>query len=247
MEIRKKEIIKRCVWIASVIVGIIVVGLIILKYQVVGETNMPFKLSKITTISTAEGIQNDDNTQEFKWNINVNQSNDIYFFIDKNENYQKQAVIDAVSIENIKTVQAPSKGNIKVYMPNSGNGRKFVYDDAFLVNNKLTYQGSKESNEKALQIGNQGGKILIRFANTNIGTYKSNDDTEIKHDGTLITKIGATKEEIQFKVNFDFVIKIDNIKYKANITLDLPCENILEKGMAEKEKTDMNNIVFKRM
>ena len=247
MGIEKKEIIKRALGIGFGIIAIAIVGLIILKYQVKGETNMPFNLSKITVISTAEGVRNEVDNQDFKWNINVNQSNDIYFFVDKNENHKKQAVIDFISIENIKILQAPSKGEVKIFMPNSGEGRRFLYDEMFLVKEKLTYQGAKESNEKALQIGNQGGKALIRFANINIATYKSNDDTEIKHDGTLLTKTGVKNEEIQFKANFDLVIKIDDIKYKANITLDFPCGNILDNGMSETEKTDMSDIVFKRI
>jgi len=249
MDINRKETIKNCIAISMLIIIISIVAIIIIKYQVSGETNMPFNLTKITIISTAEGVQaeNIEEQESTKWNLSINQSNDVYFFIDKNEEYKKSASLDNVTIENIKVSTAPVKGEIKTYMPNSAEGRRFVYDNSLLVNNKLSYTGAKASDEKNLEIGNQGGKALIRFANTNICTYNSNEDTEIIHDGTLIAKTNTKNEEIQFSVNFDFIITSRNIKYKANITLDFPYENILEKGTTQIEKTDMSNIIFKRI
>ena len=71
--------------ISVLMVVIIVVILIIIQYQIEGEKNMPYQLSKITIISTAEGEQNTENPEESsKWNLSVNQNNDVYFFIDKN-------------------------------------------------------------------------------------------------------------------------------------------------------------------
>lgn len=249
MDINKKETIKHCIAISILIIIISIVAILIIRYQVDGETNMPFNLSKITIISTAEGVQaaNVEGQENTKWNLSINQSNDVYFFIDKNEEYKKSATIDNISIENIKVSTIPLKGEVKTYMPNSADGRKFIYNDTFLVNEKLTYTGAKASNEKTLEIGNQGGKALIRFANTNICTYNSNEDIEVVHDGTLIAKTDTKNEEIQFAVNFDFIITSRNIKYKANITLDFPYGDILEEGTTEIEKTDMNDIIFKRI
>ena len=248
MDIKKRETIKCCVAISLLIIVIAIVVILILKYQVNGETNMPFNLSKITIISTAEGEQNKtEGAENFKWDFNINQNNDIYFFIEKNECYKKASLIKSVSIENIDINQKPTNGTIKVYMPNSSDGRRYVYDDSFLVKNKLEYKGAQASNEKNLEIGNQGGNVLIRFANMNASTYTSNDDTEIVHDGTLLAKTGISNENIKFAVNFDFIINTSNIKYKANITLDLPYGNILKDGKTELEKTDMSDIVFKRM
>ena len=42
---------------------------------------MPFKLSKITVISTAEGEEKTGEEQTNKWDLTVNQNNDIYFRI----------------------------------------------------------------------------------------------------------------------------------------------------------------------
>ena len=132
-------------------------------------------------------------------------------------------------------------------MPNSLEGRTFTYDASYLVENGLAYKGGKTSNPKTLEICNQGGSAVIRFANTNVGNFVSNDDTEVQHNGTLLTKIGTTEEETKFQVNFDFIIQANKIKYKTNITLSLPCENLLTEGTSNKEITDMSGIVFKRI
>ena len=232
--------------ISVLMVVIIVVILIIIQYQIEGEKNMPYQLSKITIISTAEGEQNTENPEEnSKWNLSVNQNNDVYFFIDKNTD--KDELLDSVTIDNINVTKQPAKGVVKVFMPNSLEGRTFTYDASYLVENGLAYKGGKTSNPKTLEICNQGGSAVIRFANTNVGNFVSNDDTEVQHNGTLLTKIGTTEEETKFQVNFDFIIQANKIKYKTNITLSLPCENLLTEGTSNKEITDMSGIVFKRI
>ena len=35
-------------------------------------------------------------------------------------------------------------------------------------------------------------------------------------------------------------------EYKANVSLDLPIEGILEKGTTSQEITDLKNVIFKR-
>ena len=57
-ESRKKEKIKACIAIAVILLAILITGIISIKYYVEGETDMPFTLSKITIVSTAEGVQN---------------------------------------------------------------------------------------------------------------------------------------------------------------------------------------------
>ena len=103
-ENRKKEIIKASVAIASIILVIIVVVLINFKYNIEGEKNMPFKLSKITIVSTAEGIENEQ-TEE-KWNFSIFQNNDVYFSIEKNENNKEDIEIHTYGIENDSEVMA---------------------------------------------------------------------------------------------------------------------------------------------
>ena len=52
-----KRAIKASISIAMLIVILTIVVIVIIKYNVEGEKNMPFKLSKITIISTAEGLE----------------------------------------------------------------------------------------------------------------------------------------------------------------------------------------------
>lgn len=132
-------------------------------------------------------------------------------------------------------------------MPNSSDGRLFSYEKEYLLEeNKLTYRGASKSNSKTLEIGNQGGTAVIRFSNTKIGDYISNEDQEITHDASLLTKVGTQIEELKFNVEFDFIIHLKNTNYIAHITLELPCTtNLIEEGTASEEITD--GFVFKRM
>lgn len=248
MNNKLKERIKLSFAIAVLAIVIIVVLMIVVQYQVQGETNMPYKLSKITIISTAEGEEKEVEEQTNKWDFDINQNNDIYFFIEPNgENTKEYDLLESVTIENISVTKSPVKGEIKTFMPNSEGERTFTYDEQYLVEDKLEYTGSKNNNPKTLEIGSKGGSAIIRIANTNIGEYISNEDAEIKHDGSLITKIGLTDQDINFSVNFDLILQINKIKYKANITLDLPCENLTNNGTTTREITDMSDIIFKRV
>ena len=249
MKIDKEDKIKNSLAISFLLLVTVLVFIIIIKYQVEGEKNMPFALSKITIISTAEGQERiaEEGQEVSRWNLDIYQKNDVYFFIDKNEEYKKTKTIDSVYIENIQITKKPEVGTIKTYMPSSLEGRLFKYNEEFLVEEKLEYKGDGADNYQNLEIGNQGGKILLDFANTGIGSFISNDEQEIKHDGTLLTKANVSNEQIKFEVNFDFIIKVNNVKYKANITLNMPEGNILEDGRSTIEKTDMSDIIFKRI
>ena len=182
-----------------------------------------------------------------KWNFKIYQNNDVYIYIDKNENYRGQEKsIKSVKIENINITKAPNVGRIQTYMPNSVDGRLFDYSDEYVVNEKLEYKGAEESNPKTLEIGSNGGSLLLSFSNTGLETYSSDKDKEITHDGTLLEKINVTNEDIAFDVSFDIVITVDNCSYRANTTLQLPCGNIIDEGTCNIEKTDMSDIIFKR-
>lgn len=241
-----KRTIKASLSIVLLAIILVIVVIIIMKYNVEGEKNMPFELSKITIISTAEGIEDQKNDNNAKWKLNILQNNDLYFTISKNKNYNKEELIENVKIENIKIETKPKIGQIKAYMPNSSDGRIYQYKDEYVITDNLEYIGSNTNNAKTLEIGNQGGNILISFVNTEIGTYESNDDDLIKHDGTLINKLGKTKEDLNFSISFDLVIKVKNKSYRSNINLDLPCGDILQEGTSTCEITDTERLIFKR-
>ena len=241
---KKKQMIKKWIAISILIIIFIIVGIIMIKYEVEGDKNMPFNLSKIVIVSTAEGVEAEGKS---KWNFNIYQNNDIYFYIDKNNEYLGDSTyIEKIKIENIQITKVPTVGEIKAYMPNSLEGRLYSYDDTYIIEEKLEYKGGVKSNSQTLEIGNQGGNALIRFSNTNLGTYSSDEDKEIIHDGTLLNKLELKQEDINFAVSFDFVIEVQNHQYRANINLDLPHGNIIEDGTASYEKIDMNDVIFKR-
>lgn len=239
-----KQRLKLCLAIIIVVIILAIVGMIMIRYEVEGDKNMPYNLSKIMIVSTAEGVENEG---ENKWNFDVYQNNDLYFYIDKNDNYKGNDIyIEKVRIENIKIINAPKVGEIKAYMPNSTDGRLYSYNNSYIIEEKLEYSGAGKSNSKTLKIGSQGGNALIRFSNTKLGVYSSDKDKEIIHDGTLLQKLKLKQDDISFTVSFDFVIEVKNYEYRANITLDLPYGNIVENGTESIEKIDMNDIIFKR-
>ena len=243
---------------------IIFIATIIMQYNEEGEKDMPFEISKITIVSTAEGIEkdkivelnsNEENNNEQKseevkenstWKFDVIQNNDLYFTISKNDSYAKEEVIKSVKINNIKILEGPKVGTIKTYMPNSLEGRRFNYQEEYLVGEELTYKGASKSDEKNLEIGNQGGNFSFSLCNTELGTYESNDDTEIKHDASLIEKMGIKEEDLKFKVSFDLSIELEKKTYITTISIDLPCENLFSQGKSTKIIENTSQFIFKR-
>ena len=231
---RKNEIIKAGIAIIVIIVAIFIVFTLGYKYKVEGERKMPFKLSKVTVVSTVEGEEN-KNSEE-KWNLNIFQNNDVYFSIEKNEESDKEDIIQTVTIQNIKVTKSPKIGKIVTFMPNSSEGRLFNNAEDTIVEDKLTYRGSNRSDSKTLEISNQGGTAVIRFSIGDLGKYISNE--EIRHDYSLLEKIGVNKEQIESEITFDLVINLKEESYVTTINLKLPCENIEQKGTSNLELTD---------
>ena len=74
-----KQRIFHSVIITIIIIAILCVGgMLILRYQVEGESNMPFKISKISIIESVEGTESQEAEQ--KWSFNVDENNDIYIY-----------------------------------------------------------------------------------------------------------------------------------------------------------------------
>ena len=89
-----KKILRVVTMIVIIFIILFVVGMLLLRYQVEGESNMPFRISKISIIESVEGIENKDAKE--KWNFNVNENNDIYIYIEKNADYGKTEIIDKI-------------------------------------------------------------------------------------------------------------------------------------------------------
>lgn len=244
MQTQIKEKIKTAIAVIVLIILIFIAITITYKYSIEGETNMPFKLSKIVigsmVVSSDSPITNDGLENE------IVQNNGIYFEIKKNEKYEKEATIKSIEISNIQVTKKPQKGDIKVYIPNTTENKKFTYSDNYILEeNFLTYKGASKSNTTTLEINNQGGIIAIAFGNTNLGTYNiMNKETII--DGTMLKNMNITDEDIKFTVNFDFAINTDGKKYKTNIKLDLPPSEITQSGKSSLEITNTSKYIFKR-
>ena len=98
-----------CMIIIIITVILFVVGMLVLRYNVEGEKNMPFELSKITIISSQEGI--DDGQTDTRWSFDVHQANDIYLYIEKNNEYDKTEIIKSININNFQ-IETENKDNV---------------------------------------------------------------------------------------------------------------------------------------
>lgn len=220
-----------------------ILGIIVLKYNVEGETNMPFELSKISIISSSEGI--DKEATNTKWAFDIYQSNDVFLYIDKNEGYGKTEAIKTVKINNIQ-IEAKKKENIRIYKPDEQEEKLVFKNKEENIIESIEYIGDMESNLKQRKISNQGGIVAFRCSNDNLATYTS-DEEEINHH-ELLKKAQIKQEDLQTKVTFDLSIELQAGKeYKTTVNLDFPVDNVIERGTESKEITDLKNLIFKRV
>lgn len=234
-----------CMVILIMFLILFVVGLISLKYKVEGEVNLPFELSKISVISNVEGTNVEDSTN--KWNLSVNQNNDIYLYIKKNDNYKETEIIRSIELNNFNIQQASNIGEIKLFKPDSNVESVIFKNTDENEVDKIEYIGDMDSSIKNLKISNQGGLVVFRYAINNIGHYVSNEDEEINHS-ELLKKLSINNDDLKFKITFDILINLNSEKtYKSNIELELPIDDIVNQGVQSKEYTDLKKIVFKRM
>lgn len=227
------------------IIAIIVISMIV-RYQVEGETNLPFQVSKIMVISNAFGIQKEET--ENRWELDLVQNNDIYIDIVKNKNDMQKEIIDKIIFRNFEIDQKPKKGEIVVYHPQSIENGNYYNEQQYEITDKLEYIGNEEKSDiKHLQISNQGGLVFVRIVNHNLGKYQSNEDVEIRHDATLLAKAGITNEDLIFKVSFELAIELKSGKcYKTNMELEMPKGNLTQEGITNYQIHGKENLIFKR-
>lgn len=240
-----KQKIFHSIIIAIIIIAILCVGgMFILRYQVEGESNMPFKISKISIIESVEGTESQE--AEEKWNLNVDENNDIYIYLEKNSTYGKTEIIQSVDIKNININKSKEKGIVALYKPVQDEKRMFVNKEENEIT-EITYEGDLESNIKEQKISNQGGIIAFRYGINNISQYISQDAEEIDHS-QLLKLTDITEEDLKTILTFDIIINLaSGKKYQAPISIDIPTDEIIEKGTVGIDKTDLNNIIFKRI
>lgn len=240
----RKKYFHICIIIIIITVLLFILGIIVLRYSVEGETNMPFNLSKITVISTSEGTDKD--AGENRWAFDINQNNDIYLYIEKNDKYKGTEAIKTININNIVIEKDSDKGENNIYKPDDTSENIFFSSKEENKVEEIEYIGSMQSNFGQMKISNQGGIVAFRYGNDKLAEYISNDE-EINHSN-LLKNSGTTNEELKVKMTFDLTIKIESGKeYMANVSLDLPVGDVIEEGTTSIEITDLSNIIFKRI
>lgn len=240
-----KRIFHVVVIVIIIVILLFILGMTILKYNVEGETNMPFRITKISVISTGEGI--DKQSDQNKWSFNINQNNDIYIYIEKNKDYGKTEAIKSIILDNFNVEKQKQIGEVKIFKPDITSEKQiFTNKEENKVTN-IEYIGGTNSNFKNLKISNQGDIIAFRYSNANISNYESNDEEIIDHS-ELLKKTNVTIEDIKGILTFDITIKLESGKeFKADIRLDIPVEGVIESGTGNYEITDLSNVIFKRI
>lgn len=240
----KKRIIHAFVVIFILIMTILLAALLMFRYHVEGEKNLPFNVKKINIVSTAETDITQD--KEEVWHAGMLQKNNIFFVIEKNPNYKKQDAIKKVSFENFQIIKTNEDMIVDIYKPTK-TVDSYTYSEEYKIKNSLEYVGGQSTSTETLQINNQGGTIGFSITSDNLGEYIFAKNEKLPIDGKLLAKAGIKAEDIDFTVTFDLIIETESDhKFKANITLDLPTGNILEEGVGTSEDTNLSNVIFKR-
>ena len=73
----KNKMLKLSLTIAITISVIFIAMMWLLTYHEEGETNIPFKISKIILVSSTDGVQNNNSQTQWAIDVNQNQKNKI--------------------------------------------------------------------------------------------------------------------------------------------------------------------------
>ena len=241
---KKSDILKKSLFLAVSCICVMIVISIMIKYDVEGEKTLPYSINKILLVSTVDGERVEDT--ENIWNINVTQVNDVYMYINKTN--EEDTTIKSISIENFQITTQPNIGKLKVLRPTGELSNLYSLSQQDYLKENITYLGGALDDMKALEIANTGGVLGFRIAVTDLGSYVSNENTEISYDGKLLSNLGLTENEIKSEISFDIIIETnENVKYKANMNLNTPVEGVIENGSSSIEITDFSNLIFKRI
>ena len=107
----KKDLIKKCLFLAFLIIAITVVIAIIAQYNVEGEKSLPYSLNKILVVSRIDTQNNEDPNN--LWNVSLTENNNIFIYINKSKDTND--TIKEIKLENFTVITKPLKGNIKIY------------------------------------------------------------------------------------------------------------------------------------
>ena len=247
MDFDNNKSIKKYLIIIAITIALSIVCFIIIKYKVEGEKNIPFDITKLLVISSAE-------TEELEYNDNLYQANiieknDIYIALEKNEDYKKQDAIRKVTFNNFSIVDSGNIGTPKFYRP-STTEKLFDYKEEFEINDSIEYFGDLNTNLKMekMTVSNQGGLLQLSVILNDLGKITYAENENVTSDGTLLKKLDIKTIDIRTIISFDMIIELSSGKtFKTTITLELPVGNIEEEGVSTKEFTNLDQLVFKRV
>lgn len=240
----KKNLIKRVLFIIAIVIALCIVFFIMKKYEEEGEKVLPYSISKIFLVSTVDGKVMDD--PQNIWNIGVTQVNDIYMYIDKT--MDNDVTIKQIKLENFTLTQKPQKGTVKLLRPTGELSNLYTYSEQNYLDSELVYTGATIDDMKSLEISNTGGVLGFRFSLEDLGNFISNEAQEITYDGRLLSNLGVGIEEIKFNVSFDIIITTsEDVNFKGTLNLELPIDTVIEEGSSNREITDFDYVVFKRV
>ena len=191
----KKRIIHSIIIVFILIMIVFISLLLMFRYHVEGETNLPFNLKKINIISTAESNLTQD--EEEIWHATILQKNDVFFTIEKNSNYKKEELIRKVSFENFQVIKTNENIIVDIYRPTT-SASTYNYLEKYKIQNSLEYVGGQSTNTETLQINNQGGLIGFSITSDNIGEYIFSENEKLPSDWRLLAKAGIKAEDIDF-------------------------------------------------
>jgi hypothetical protein len=242
---KKKNVLKKCLFAFGIAIVILFAILVMLKYEVEGEKTLPYKLSKILIISTVDGTKVDDNDN--LWNISLSQVNDFYVYISP-EKEDEKSTIKEVTFSDFSMKTTPELGTCKILRPTGEIENLYSKSEQDYLGSSITYLGDRIDDLKSLQISNNGGVAGFRLAINDLGNYVSNEDTEVSYDGSLLKKVGIDIEKVATKLSFNVSIKTnDNITYQGNVTVSTPAGDIINTGTSNIEITDFDDVIFKRV
>lgn len=244
---RKNRVIHIYIISVILVIALSTVFFIMYKYNVEGEKNLPFNITKLMIISSAE--TKNFEKQENNYQADVIQKNDIYIAIEKNENYKKTDTIKEIIFKNFEIIEQAKTGKINIYRTSEGTNT-FEYIEKYLINNEVIFTGGKETNlnQEQMTIGNQGGLLKISITLEDLGKLIYTENENIESNGKLLNKLNLKNEDIQTKLSFDVIIKLNSENtFKTNIILDLPVGDIVNEGVCTSENNNLEKLVFKRI
>lgn len=229
------------IWI--IIILILITGFCMFHYFIAGESHVPFIISKLVVISSANTAN--INLSEGEYTAEVLQNNDIYLSISKNPKYKKEDSIKTVIIRNFKS--ADNVSNLEIYRP-ANTSQLYTYNDNYLAD-AITYNGGQYTDirDDRLQIANQGGTINFSIIQNHLGNISYLENEDINIDGTLLSTLNKSIEELQIEVSFDLEITLVSGKvFYTNINLVLPSGDILTNGISSVEYDKLDELIYKR-